>query len=60
MKVFNSKSFCELQFFEDRGFTFKNNRMAELLELCFIASRLNIEINPDGLIEDRDDVLNTN
>ena len=39
---------------------FRNNRKAELLEFCSIASSLNIEIDPNGLIEDRDDVLNTN
>jgi len=47
-------------FFKDRGFTFRNNRKAELLEFCYIASSLNIEIDLNGLIEDRDDVLNAN
>jgi len=47
-------------FFIDRGFTFRKSRIMELLELCSIASSLNIEVDPDGLIEDRDDVLNTN
>jgi len=47
-------------FFKDRGYTFRNNRKAELLEFCSIASSLNIEIDPNGLIEDRDYVLNTN
>jgi len=41
-----------------RGVIFSNTKKADLIELCDIAASLNIEVDPDGLVEDRSDIWN--
>lgn len=54
-----SKSVKMLQeYLRARGVTFDSLRKAALLELCESAEKLGIEIDPDGLIEDRTEVIN--
>ena len=58
MENFNSKSLRDLQnFLKLRGVSFSNSRKTDLVELCATASSLDIEVDPDGMIEDRSDVL---
>ena len=59
MDNFASKSMCELQkFLKIGGVTFSNQKKADLVSLCEAAAILNIEIDPDGMIEDRAEILN--
>ena len=56
---FQSQSVKDLQqFLKARGVTFNDQRKADLVYLCEICVKLNIEIDPDGLIEDRAEILN--
>ena len=48
----SSRTFLKL-----RGVLFSNTKKADLIELCDIAASLNIEVDPDGLVEDRSDIL---
>ena len=58
MEKFDSKSLCELQnFLKLRGVIFSNTKKADLIELCDIATSLNIEVDPDSLVEDCSDIL---
>ena len=58
MENFSCKSVCELQnFLNARGVSFSNTRKADLVELCDIAASINIEVDPDGMVEDRSDIL---
>jgi hypothetical protein len=55
---FNRKSAKELQkYLKERGVTFSDLRKAELVEICEAADRLGIDVDPDGLLEDREDIL---
>jgi uncharacterized protein YunC (DUF1805 family) len=55
---FNRKSAKELQkYLKERGVTFSDLRKAELVEICEAADRLGIDVYPDGLLEDREDIL---
>jgi hypothetical protein len=52
------KSVKELeQFLRDRGVSVAGQRKAGLEELCAAAIRLGIEVDPDGHIEDRGEVI---
>ena len=56
----NTKSVKELQqYLKQRGVTYKNELKAGLVELCSEAARLGLEIDPDGLQEDRQHILNS-
>jgi len=59
MGIFDSKSLCELLtfFLKLRGIIFSNTKKADLIELCDIAASLNIEVDPDGFVDDRSDIL---
>ena len=58
MESFKSKSVFELQqYLKSRGVTFSNTKKAGLIDLCKYAESLHIEIDPDGMVEDRDIVL---
>jgi len=58
MGIFHSKSLCEFQnFLKLRGIIFSNTKKADLIELCDIAASFNIEIGPDGFVDDRSDIL---
>ena len=49
------KSVKELQkYLKDRGVIFSDMRKTELLEICQAAERLGIEVDPDGILEDRE------
>jgi hypothetical protein len=55
---FNRKSVKELQnYLKERGVTFSDLRKTELVEICEAADRLGIDVDPDGLLEDREDIL---
>ena len=55
------KSLREFQnFLILRGVIFSNTKKADLIDLCDIAASLNIEVDPDGLVEDRSDILKQN
>ena len=55
---FDSNSVKELQtFLKDRGVIFSNQKKIELIELCLAADELGLDIDPDGLIEDREEIL---
>ncbi len=56
---FSGKKVSELQqFLKDRGVS-ANFKKASLIELCQEAYNLNIEVDPDGLLEDRQEILST-
>ncbi|XP_060566333.1 uncharacterized protein LOC132725255 [Ruditapes philippinarum] len=58
MDKFKSNSVTDLQkYLRQRGVTYANTRKAELVDLCRYAAELNIEVDPDGLVEDRSEVL---
>ena len=58
MGTFDSKALREIQnFLKLRGIIFSNTKKADLIELCDIAASLNIEVDPDGMVEDRSDIL---
>ena len=55
---FTTKSLKELQkYLKDRGVVFSTIRKPELIDLCQQAERLGIEVDPDGLLEDREEIL---
>ena len=55
---FARKSVKELQkYLKDRSVTISGLRKPELLDLCNAAHDLGIEIDPDGLLEDREEIL---
>ena len=55
---FNRKSVKELQkYLKVRGVTLADWWKAELVEICEAAGRLGINVDPDGLLEDREDIL---
>ncbi len=56
---FQGKKVSDLQqYLKDRGVTANFNK-ASLVEMCEEAYRLNIEIDPDGLLEDRQHIINS-
>ena len=58
MENWNKKSVKELQlFFKKRGVTYTGELNASLVQLCSDAATLGIEIDPDGLDEDRAEIL---
>ena len=55
---FNKKSVKELQeHLKARGVTFSDLKKVELLDLCKLAAEIGLEIDPDGLIEDKESVI---
>ena len=55
---FHRKSVKELQkYLKDMDVSFLDSRRIELFDLCKATERLGIEVDPDGLLEDRDDIL---
>ena len=44
-------------FLKLKGIIFSNTKKADLIELCDIAASLNIEVDPDGFVDDRSDIL---
>lgn len=58
MEQWRSKSVKDLQrYLKDRGVTFNNELKVGLIELCEKAALLDIEVDPDGLDEDRGSIL---
>jgi len=58
MACFKTKSVSDLQrYLKDRGVIFSDKRKPALVELCNYAAELGVEIDPDGLVEDRADVI---
>ena len=54
-----SKSVKELQgYLKKRGVSYDSLRKPALLELCESAEKLGIDVDPDGLLEDRTEVVN--
>ena len=54
---FYSRSVKEFQqILKDRGVIFSDQKKVDLHELCETYVKLNIEVDPVGLLEDRDDV----
>ena len=52
------KSVRELQnYLRDRGVVYGNSKKHELIDLCELANEVKIQVDPDGLIEDRDEIL---
>ena len=59
MEQWTKKSVKELQeYLKKRGVPYAKELKAGLVELCTAAAALDIEVDPDGLIEDRAEVLN--
>lgn len=55
---FKSQSVKQLQeYLKSRGVTNSGMRKADLTELCHLAREVGIEVDPDGLLEDRDEVI---
>ena len=58
MSLFKHKSVKQLQsFLKDHGVTFADLRKPTLIELCDCAVEIGLEIDPDGLVEDREEVI---
>ena len=58
MASWTSKSVKELQsFLRNRGVAFSSYLKAGLVELCEVAEELGIDIDPDGLVEDREEII---
>lgn len=58
MKPWATKSVRELQLYlKDRGVTYTNELKASLVQLCSDAESMGLEIDPDGLHEDRAEIL---
>ena len=56
--TWGSKSVKELQaYLKARGVVTSNHLKAGLVELCERAEDLGIEIDPDGLVEDKEDYI---
>jgi len=45
------------RYLKDREFIVSVKRKPALIELCYYAAELGMEIDPDGLVEDRADVI---
>ena len=61
MACFKTKSVLDLQrYLKDRGVIFSDKRKPALVELCNYAAELGVEIDPEGLVEDRADVIRPN
>ena len=57
-QCFKTKSIAALkQYLKDRGVVFSDQRKPALVKLCENASELEIEVDPDGLVEDRAEVI---
>ena len=55
---FNNCSVKELQsYLRARGVTVTGQKRIALLELCQLAENVGIDIDPDGLIEDREEII---
>ena len=55
---FSRKTVKELQeFLKVRGVTTTNKKKSELITLCEAAKSINIDVDPDGLRDDRPEVL---
>ena len=58
MSDFKGKSVKELQeYLKERGVVFSGLRKASLEELCISANQVGLDVDPDGLKENRDDVI---
>ena len=58
MKPWNTKSVRELQLKDrSRGGTYTNELKTSLVQLCSDAESMGLEIDPDGLHEDRAEIL---
>ena len=58
---FNRQSVKELQeYLKSKGVVSSMLRKADLTELCCLAKDIGIEVDPDGLLEDRDDIYRIN
>ena len=58
MNQFTIKSVRELQcYLKDRGVTYTNERKESLIQLCSDAESIGLEIDPDGVYEDRAEIL---
>ena len=58
MKPWNTKSVRELQLYlKDWGVTYTNELKTSLVQLCSDAESMGLEIDPDGLHEDRAEIL---
>ena len=54
---FHTKPVKDLQqFLKDRGVIFSDQKKVDLVELFENFIKLNIEVDPDGLLEDRDEI----
>ncbi len=55
ISVFKKKSVKQLKLFlKERGITYQNLKKASIFELCEAAVYVGVEIDPDGLVEDRE------
>jgi len=45
------------QFLRDRGVIVSGQRKSELAELCEIAKDIHLDFDPDGLFEDRQEII---
>ena len=48
------------RYVKDTGVIFSDKRKPALVELCNYAAEVGVEIDPDGLVEDRADVIRPN
>ena len=48
------------EFLRNRGVAFSSYLKAGLVELCEAAEELGIDIDPDGLVEDREEIISSN
>ena len=56
--VWHRKSVKELEsYLKERCVSVSNSRKASLVQLCAAAAELDIEVDPDGLVEDRAEVI---
>jgi hypothetical protein len=57
-KVWNKKSVKQLEsYLKERCVSVSKSRKATLVQLCAAADELDIEVDPDGLVEDRAEVI---
>ena len=55
---FKGKTCSQLQkILKERGVSFTGERKQGLVELCWLANEIGLEVDPDGLLEDREDIL---
>ena len=58
-QTWGAKSVKELEgYLKERGVGVSGSKKATLIELCIAACELQIEVDPDGLVEDRAEVIN--